>query len=116
MCLLSCASGPKEAETPAVQAVTAVVVANHCDTLSKNDQKQAERVMNHLVERCTHVPHGIRTFGVVLLPGGGIEFTGDADAGETEVPICVVSHLLTHNVKLGTKCEIDVRLEESQVH
>jgi hypothetical protein len=71
--------------------------------------------MNRLVERCAQVPHGVRTFGVVLLPGGGIQFTGNEDAGETEVPMCVVSRLLTHNVKLSAKCQIDIRLEQSQM-
>jgi hypothetical protein len=99
-----------------VRAVSAIIVANKCGAaLSKADAKRAEETMNRLVERCTSVPHGVRSFGVVLLPGGDFQFTGDADAGEDEIPICVVSRRLTHNVQLKAPCEIDVRLEQSKM-
>jgi len=117
---LSCGNSRPDPETPEtpgeIHAVTAVVVTNHCAALTKKDQRAAEITMNRLVERCTEVPHGVRTFGVVLLPGGGLQFTGHADAGETEVPICVVSRLLTHKVKLSAPCVIDIRLEQTQMH
>jgi hypothetical protein len=116
--LASCASnpGPDLPEPPVVHAVTAIIVANKCGAaLSKPDAKRAEDAMNKLVERCTSVPHGVRSFGVVLLPGGDLRFTGDADAGEDEVPICVVSHRLTHSVQLKAPCEIDIRLEQSKM-
>ena len=107
---------PETPEGPSVRAVSAIIVANKCGAaLSKVDAKRAEETMNKLVERCTSVPHGVRSFGVVLLPGGDFLFTGNADAGEDEIPICVVSRRLTHNVQLKAPCEIDVRLEQSKM-
>lgn len=117
--LAACASNPPAADPtptgPTVHAVTAVIVANKCSGLSQQDVKRAEDTMNKLVERCRAVPHGVRSFGVILLPGGDLQFTGDEDAGEDEVPICVVSHRLSHSVQLKKQCEIDIRLEQSKM-
>jgi hypothetical protein len=111
------AGSPVDPRPASVKAVQAVVLANECSALAKQNAKPAEEAMNKLVEKCTSVPHGAVHFAVVLHPGGGLEFApsarGDAgapadasaaSAASDEVPLCVLSHKLTHQVKLQKPC------------
>lgn len=123
--LASCASkSPSEAQSSPqptaaspqpVRGVSAVLLANECKGLREPDQKRVLETMNRLVDGCWSVPHGSVRFDVVLHPGGGLQFGGNADAGGGEIPLCVLSHKLTHEVKLSGPCTITVRLDESQL-
>jgi hypothetical protein len=129
------APGPAaaSAEPAQVKSIQAVVLANECAGLGKQNAKLAEDAMNKLVDKCTSVPHGAVRFAVTLHPGGGLQFgpsgpsraagmDGGAPAAqaattaheaEDEVPMCALSHKLTHDVKLQKPCTIQVRLEEA---
>jgi hypothetical protein len=111
-CVLAIACGQRA--TP-LTATSAVIIANHCNGLSKQDSVRAQQTMNELVEHCDSVPHGKSTFSVVLYPDGSISFASSGDAGSDEIPMCVVSHRLRHKVKLTTECGMDVRLEQTQL-
>jgi hypothetical protein len=97
-------------------AVSAVVLANRCGTLGTSNAKLAERAMNQLVEGCGSFAGGSARFTATLLPGGAIQFAPDAArASSDSIPMCVVSHPLTHGVHLTKACALDVVLEESSM-
>ncbi len=113
--LIACGNHP-----PPVTAMSAVIIANHCSGLSKQDSVRAQETMNALVEHCDSVPHGEATFRVVLYPDGSISFAAAADGGDGaqaggELPMCVVSHRLRHKVKLTAECDIDVKLAQTSI-
>ena len=95
--------------------MSAVIVANHCSGLSKQDSMRAQQTMNELVGQCDALPHGTATFRVMMYPDGTLSFGVSGDGGAEELPMCVVSHRLRHQVKLKTECDMDVRLEQSAV-
>jgi hypothetical protein len=100
---LAAACGGAESVGPSVHQVSAVVVADQCAVLGKQESKHAKEAMDRLV--------------VILHPGGVLQF-GDADpdaGGHGEIPMCVVSQKLTHSVRLGAPCKMEIRLEESNV-
>ncbi len=98
-----------------VTAMSAVIVANHCAGLSKQDSMRAQQTMNELVNHCDTLPHGSATFRVMMYPDGTLSFAASGDGGAEELPMCVVSHRLTHQVKLKTECGMDVRIEETTI-
>lgn len=100
---------------PPVTAMSAVIVANHCVGFSKHDSVRAQQTMNELVGHCDALPHGAATFRVKLYPDGTLSFGPSGDGGTDELPMCVVSHRLKHQVKLGQECDMDVRLEQTAV-
>jgi len=70
--------------------------------------------MYDLVEGCTSVPGGDARFEATLEPGGRVVISaapGHADV----VPICVLKHALVHRVALSKPCQLDVRLEQTEV-
>lgn len=108
-------AGVGESSGPHVRAVSAVVVADQCAGLPKQEAKHAREAMDRLVDGCRSIPHGTAHFVVVLHPGGILQF-GDADpdaGGRGEIPLCAVSQKLTHAVRLTAPCSMDIRLEES---
>jgi hypothetical protein len=114
---LAAACGGAESVGPSVHQVSAVVVADQCAVLGKQESKHAKEAMDRLVDGCRSVPHGNAHFVVILHPGGVLQF-GDADpdaGGHGEIPMCVVSQKLTHSVRLGAPCKMEIRLEESNV-
>jgi hypothetical protein len=96
------------------QVVNATILANGCQSLGQPNAQLAERAMYDLVEGCTSVPGGDARFEATLEPGGRVVISaapGHADV----VPICVLKHALVHRVALSKPCQLDVRLEQTEV-
>jgi hypothetical protein len=70
--------------------------------------------MNKLVDGCGGFSGSSVRFTATLRPGGAIQFEPGKDQSES-IPICVLSHPLTHHVSLKTACALDVQLEASSV-
>lgn len=100
---------------PPVRSVSAVVIADQCSGLGKQEAKHAREAMDRLVDGCHTIPHGSAHFVVVLHPGGALQFleAGPEAGGPSELPMCVVSQKLTHQVRLPAPCKMEIRLEES---
>lgn len=100
---------------PHVQSVSAVVIADQCSGLGKQEAKHAREAMGRLVDGCHTIPHGSAHFIVVLHPGGALQFleVGPEAGGGGELPMCVLSQKLTHKVRLPAPCKMEIRLEES---
>ncbi|MGH7269259.1 MAG: hypothetical protein ACREJ3_02415 [Polyangiaceae bacterium] len=103
-------TAPTRASTPA-HAVSAVVLVNGCARPGIANAKLAEAAINQLVDGCGSFSGGRVRFTATLLPGGAIEFHPQADQTQA-IPICVLSHPLTHKVRLRKACSLDVQLEE----
>jgi len=102
------------APPPAAHTVTAVVLVNGCAHLGVDNAKLAQAAMNQLVDGCGSFNGGRVQFSATLLPGGAIQFVQGPDPAQS-IPICVLTHPLTHRVRLQTACTLDVRLEEGAV-
>jgi hypothetical protein len=115
--LAACASAPPPPPPPpppTAQTVSAIVVANGCAALGPANAKLAEKAMDQLVVGCGGFTGKPAHFTATLLAGGAIQF--EARGGEAEaVPICALSHPLTHAVKLAKPCALDVKLEASSM-
>lgn len=111
---VACGGGGGEVG-PHVQSVSAVVVADQCSGLGKQEAKHAREAMDRLVDGCHSIPHGSAHFVVVLHPGGALQFleVGPEASGGGELPMCVLSQKLTHKVRLPAPCKMEIRLEES---
>jgi hypothetical protein len=117
MAALSCAAktpppGPPPA--PPAHAVSAVVLVNGCAHLGVDNAKLAQAAMNQLVDGCGSFTGGRVQFSASLLPGGAIQFVQGPDPAQA-IPVCVLTHPLTHRVRLQAACTLDVRLEEGSV-
>ena len=110
---VACAS-PSPPPPKMAHAVSAIVLVNHCASLGAADAKLAEKAMNQLVEGCGSFAGGTARFTATLLPGGAIQFESRADASAA-IPVCALSHPLTHGVHLKKSCSLDVALEESSM-
>jgi hypothetical protein len=126
-CLASClvcaacastpaASSPASAAAPASTAppahtVSAVVLVNGCALYGAENARLAESAINQLVDGCGSFSGDHVQFTATLLPGGAIQFDSKA-GGSASIPLCVLSHPLSHKVKLQKACSLDVRLEE----
>ncbi len=105
------AHAPAPAVTRTAATVSAIVLVNRCTSLGAANAKLAEKAMNQLVDGCgSFTGHDVR-FTATLLPGGAIQFEPRGDA--ESIPICVLSHPLTHAVHLTRSCALDVELEAS---
>ena len=104
---------PPPAAIPA-HAVTAVVLANGCAGLGADNAKLAQSAMNQLVDGCGDFKGGRVRFSARLLPGGAIQFVQGPDPSQA-IPVCVLTHPLTHRVRLASACTLDVQLEEGSV-
>jgi hypothetical protein len=111
-----CAPPPPPAPPPAppAHAVSAVVLVNGCSRLGVDNAKLAQAAMNQLVDGCGSFTGGHAQFTATLLPGGAIQFVAGPDQAQA-VPVCVLTHPLTHKVHLQTACTLDVRLDEGPV-
>lgn len=94
--------------------VSATVLVNRCAALGAANAKLAEAAMNRLVDGCGEFTGSSVRFTATLLPGGAIQFDPHADPSAT-IPVCVLSHPLTHQVHLKASCTVDVELEASSV-
>src|SRR5580658_2713827 len=95
-------------------AVAAVVPVNGCAHFGVANARLAQAAMNALVDGCSGFSGDKVQFTATLLPGGAIQFEpgpGDSKA----IPVCVLSHPLTHRVRLQRACSLDVRLEATSV-
>ncbi len=109
-----CASSVQPPPLRTAHAVSAVVIANRCVSLGAANAKLAEKAMNQLVDGCGSFAGGSARFTASLLPGGAIQFEATGAPADT-IPMCVVSHPLTHSVHLTKPCALDVVLEESSM-
>jgi hypothetical protein len=107
-------SAPPVPSGRAARVVNATVLANGCQELGQANARIAERAMDQLVEGCTSVPGGTAEFQATLLPSGRIEIA--AGPGQPDVvPICILKHSLTHDVRLGKPCRLDVKIQQTSV-
>jgi hypothetical protein len=110
-------SAPPPAPTSdpsAAHAVTAVVLVNGCAHFGVANARLAEAAIDALVDGCSSFAGERVQFTATLLPGGAIQFDQKA-SDSTAIPVCVLSHPLTHRVQLQKACSLDVRLEQSSV-
>jgi hypothetical protein len=84
---------------------------NGCALYGPENAKLAQAAINQLVDGCGAFTGDKVQFTATLLPGGAMQFEPKAGASQA-IPICVLSHPLTHKVKLQKACSLDVRLEE----
>lgn len=91
-----------------------MVLVNGCVHLGVENAKLAQAAMNQLVDGCGSFTGGRVQFSATLLPGGAIQFVQGPDPAQA-IPVCVLTHPLTHRVHLQTACTLDVRLEEGSV-
>jgi hypothetical protein len=91
-----------------------VVLVNGCAHLGVDNAKLAQAAMNQLVDGCGSFTGGRAQFSATLLPGGAIQFVQGRDPAQA-IPVCVLTHPLTHRVHLQSACTLDVRLEEGSV-
>lgn len=113
----ACASSaPPPAPAPPVIArtVSAIVLVNHCAALGPANARLAEKAINQLVDGCSSLPGGSVRFTATLLPGGTMQFESRGDGSEL-IPICALSHPLTHGVHLQKSCSLDVQLEAASL-
>jgi hypothetical protein len=94
--------------------VSATVLANGCTNLGPANGKLAQKAMLQLTDGCSSFSGGSVRFTATLLPGGAIQFEPRADQSDS-IPICVLSHPLTHEVHLKKSCSLDVQLEEKSM-
>ena len=92
------------------RTVSAIVLVNNCASLGPVNARLAEKAINQLVDGCSSLPGGGVRFVATLLPGGTMQFESRGDGSEL-IPICVLSHPLTHGVHLQKSCSLDVQLE-----
>ena len=117
LAVAGCASTPAPLPPPAVpptHMVSATILVNHCANLEAANVKLAQTAMSQLVDACGSFSGGTVLFSATLLPGGAIQFEPHADQSES-IPICVLSHPLTHKVHLKKPCGLDVQLDASSV-
>ena len=116
----ACASSPAPAPSspgapastaPPAHTVSAVVLVNGCALYGADNARLAESAINQLVDGCGSFSGDRVQFTATLLPGGAIQFESKAGASAS-IPLCVLSHPLSHKVKLQKACSLDVRLEE----
>jgi hypothetical protein len=112
LCLAACASTHVPVKT--THLVSATVLVNRCATLGAANAKLAETAMTRLVDGCGDFSGNSVRFTATLLPGGAIQFEPRQDQSES-IPICVLSHPLTHQVHLKASCSLDVQLETSSL-
>jgi hypothetical protein len=105
---------PGPPPSPPAHAVSAVVLVNGCAHLGVDNAKLAQAAMNQLVDGCGSFNGGRVQFSATLLPGGAIQFVQGPDPAQA-IPVCVLTHPLTHRVHLQSACTLDVRLEEGPV-
>lgn len=91
-----------------------MVLVNGCAHLGVDNAKLAQAAMNQLVDGCGSFTGGRVQFSATLLPGGAIQFVQGPDPAQA-IPVCVLTHPLTHRVRLQSACTLDVRLEEGPV-
>ncbi len=96
------------------RTVSAIVLVNHCASLGPVNARLAEKAINQLVDGCNSLPGGSVRFMATLLPGGTMQFETRGDGSEL-IPICVLSHPLTHGVHLQKSCSLDLQLEEASL-
>jgi hypothetical protein len=113
-CAATPAPPPSPPPPPPAHAVSAVVLVNGCARLGVDNAKLAQAAMNQLVDGCGSFTGGRVQFSASLLPGGAIQFVQGPDPAQA-IPVCVLTHPLTHRVHLQTACTLDVRLEEGSV-
>jgi hypothetical protein len=100
--------------SPQAHTVTAVVLVNGCAHFGVENARLAQAAMNALVDGCSAFAGERVQFTATLLPGGSIQF--DPGAGDSKsIPVCVLSHPLTHRVQLQKACSLEVRLEQTSV-
>jgi hypothetical protein len=107
-------AAPSPPPPPPAHTVSAVVLVNGCARLGVQNAKLAQSAMNQLVDGCGSFTGGRVQFSATLLPGGAIQFVQGPDPAQA-IPVCVLTHPLTHKVHLQTACTLDVRLEEGSV-
>jgi hypothetical protein len=110
--LAACAS--TTTATPPAHMVSATVLVNRCTALGTANAKLAQKAMLQLTDGCSSFSGGSVRFTATLLPGGAIQFEPRADQSDS-VPICVLSHPLTHEVHLNKSCSLDVELDEKSL-
>jgi hypothetical protein len=95
-------------------SVSAVVLVNGCAHFGIDNARLAQAAMNQLVDGCSSFVGDRVQFTATLLPGGAIQFEpGPNDS--PSIPVCVLTHPLTHRVHLQKACSLDVRIEEGSV-
>jgi hypothetical protein len=96
--------------------VDASVVIGACPDARRMNAKAANNTITKLVERCTQVPGGKAHFSATLKPNGTIEIASpEGNVADGMVPMCVLTHGLTHRVVLSKPCKLDVHLEERKL-
>jgi hypothetical protein len=112
-CAAKPAVAPAAPRRPA-HAVNAVVLVNGCAKLGPDNAKLAQAAINQLVDGCGSFTGGRIQFTATLLPGGAIQFA-PRPGGNDSIPLCALTHPLTHRVHLQKACDLDVVLEEGSM-
>ncbi len=90
------------------------MLVNRCASLGPANARLAEAAMNKLVDGCGSFSGNAVHFSATLLPGGAIQFEAGSDRSEA-IPVCALSHPLTHGLQLKKSCSLDVALSETSM-